>query len=153
MSFLIARLVLQCSWASLAAQLVKNPPAMRETWIWSLGWEDPLEKGKATHYSILTWRIPWMNPLGCKESCTTECLSLQYLTALAGIVILKHKLKEKNLPYRLIRSLWTSCFMLNFFLFICFLLSITRKSEAWLQTSVWCWYHSLGLLSTNFLQE
>ena len=41
------------------AQLVKNPPAMRETWVRSLGWEDPLEKGKATHSSILAWRIPW----------------------------------------------------------------------------------------------
>ena len=49
----------QCSWASLVAQLVKNPPAMRETWVRSLGWEDPLEQGKATHYSILAWRIPW----------------------------------------------------------------------------------------------
>ena len=46
-------------WASLVAQLVKNPPAMRETWVRSLGWEDPLEKGKATHSSILAWRIPW----------------------------------------------------------------------------------------------
>ena len=45
--------------ASLVAQLVKNPPAMQETWVRSLGWEDPLEKGKATHSSILTWRIPW----------------------------------------------------------------------------------------------
>ena len=45
-------------WASLVAQLVKNPPAMQETWIRSLGWEDPLEKGKATHSSILAWRIP-----------------------------------------------------------------------------------------------
>ena len=45
--------------ASLAAQLVKNPPAMRETWVQFLGWEDPLEKGKATHSSILAWRIPW----------------------------------------------------------------------------------------------
>jgi len=50
---------LQYSWASLVAQLVKNPPAMRETWVQSLGWEDPLEKGKATHSSILSWRIPW----------------------------------------------------------------------------------------------
>ena len=49
---------LQYSWASLVAQLVKNPPAMRETWVRSLGWEDPLEKGKATHSSILAWRIP-----------------------------------------------------------------------------------------------
>ena len=44
---------LQYSWASLVAQLVKNPPAMQETWIQCLGWKDPLEKGKATHSSIL----------------------------------------------------------------------------------------------------
>ena len=43
---------------SLITQLVKNLPAMRETWVQSLGWEDPLEKGKATHSSILAWRIP-----------------------------------------------------------------------------------------------
>ena len=47
------------NWASLVAQLVKNLPAMWETWVQSLGWEDPLEKGKATHSSILAWRIPW----------------------------------------------------------------------------------------------
>ena len=41
------------------AQLVKNPPAMRETWVRSLGWEDTLEKRKATHSNILAWRIPW----------------------------------------------------------------------------------------------
>ena len=50
---------LQCSWPSLVAQLGKNPPAMQETPVRSLGWEDPLEKGKATHSSILAWRIPW----------------------------------------------------------------------------------------------
>ena len=50
---------LQYCWASLVAQLVKNLPAMWETWIRSLGWENPLEKGKATHSSILAWRIPW----------------------------------------------------------------------------------------------
>ena len=50
---------LQYSWASPVAQLVKNPPAMRETRVRSLGWEDPPEKGKATHSSILAWRIPW----------------------------------------------------------------------------------------------
>ena len=44
---------------SLITELVKNPPAMQETWVWSLVWEDPLEKGKATHSSILAWRIPW----------------------------------------------------------------------------------------------
>ena len=45
--------------ASLVFQLVKNPPAMWETWVRSLGWEDPLEEGMATHSSILAWRTPW----------------------------------------------------------------------------------------------
>ena len=54
-------------WDSLVAHLVKNPPVMRETWVGSLGWEDPLEKGKATHSSILAYRIPW----------TTQSLGLQ----------------------------------------------------------------------------
>ena len=49
---------LRYSWASLVAQTVKNPPAMRETWVYSLGWEDPLETGMATHSIILAWRIP-----------------------------------------------------------------------------------------------
>ena len=61
---------LQYSWASLVAQLVKNLPAMQETCIQSLGWEDPVEKGKAIYSSILTWRIP----RGCKEPGTTERL-------------------------------------------------------------------------------
>ena len=50
----------QYSWASLVAQLVRNPPAVQETWLRSLGWEDPLEKGMATHSSILAWRIQAM---------------------------------------------------------------------------------------------
>ena len=49
----------QYSWASVVAQLVKNLPEMWETWVQSLGWEDLLEKGTATHSSILAWRIPW----------------------------------------------------------------------------------------------
>ena len=51
--------LLQQSWASLVVQLVKNLPAMWKTWVQSLGWEDPLEKEKAIHCSILAWRIPW----------------------------------------------------------------------------------------------
>ena len=59
---------LQYSWASLVAQLVKNPPAMWETWVQSLGWEDPLEEGVATHSSIFGWRSPmdrgaWQAPV------------------------------------------------------------------------------------------
>ena len=50
---------LQYSWASLVAQLVKNLPTVRETWVWSLAWEDLLEKGMATHSSFLAWRVSW----------------------------------------------------------------------------------------------
>ena len=52
--------------ASLVAELVKNPSAMQETWVQSLGGEDPLKKGKATHSSILARRTPWSIPLGCR---------------------------------------------------------------------------------------
>ena len=52
------------------AQLVKNPPAMRETWVRSLGWEDALEKGKAAHSSIQAWRIPWTVYHGVTKSRT-----------------------------------------------------------------------------------
>ena len=59
------------------AQLVKNPPAMQETWVQPPDWEDLLEKRKATHSRILAWRIPWLySPWGRKESDTTERLSL-----------------------------------------------------------------------------
>ena len=50
--------------ASLVAQMVKNPLAMWETWVRSLGWDDPLEEGMATHSSILAWRIPWTEQPG-----------------------------------------------------------------------------------------
>ena len=63
---------LQYFWASLVAQLVKNLPAMQETLVPFLGWKDPLEEGKATHSSILTWRIPWTDRMvhGVAESGT-----------------------------------------------------------------------------------
>ena len=50
---------LKLTWASLMAQRVKNLPAMQETHVQSLGWEDPLGKGMATHSSIIAWRTPW----------------------------------------------------------------------------------------------
>ena len=68
--------------ASVVAQVVKNPPAVQETWVQSLGWEDPLEKGMAIHSSILAWRIRWTEEpwkatvhRGCKESDATESLT------------------------------------------------------------------------------
>ena len=63
---------LQYSWASLVAQLVKNLLAMQETWVQSLGWENPLEKGMATHSRILAWRIPWTEERGRLQSSESQ---------------------------------------------------------------------------------
>ena len=63
------------SWASLVAQMVKNPPAMWESWVRSLSWEDPLEKGTATHSSILAWRIPWTEQPGRLQSMGSQVVT------------------------------------------------------------------------------
>ena len=60
--------VVTCHRASLVAQMVKNPPVMWETWVQSLGWEDPLKKEMATHSGILAWRIPWTEEPGGLQS-------------------------------------------------------------------------------------
>ena len=57
---------------TLVAQIVKNLPAMQETWVQSLGWEDPLEKGATTHSSILAWRIPWTEKPGRLQSMVLQ---------------------------------------------------------------------------------
>ena len=62
---------MQCG-ASLVAQLVKNPPAVQETWVRSLRWEDPLEKEMATHTSVLAWRIPWTEEPGGLQSIGSQ---------------------------------------------------------------------------------
>ena len=63
-------------WASLVAQTVKNLPAMRETWVQSLGWEDPLEKGTTMHSSILAWRIPRTEEPGRLQSIQSQELDM-----------------------------------------------------------------------------
>ena len=64
--------LLHYAWASLVAQMVKNLPTMRETWVQSLSWEDPLKKGMATHSSILAWRIPWTDEPGRLQSMGSQ---------------------------------------------------------------------------------
>ena len=92
---------LQYSWASLVAQLVKNLPAMWEMWVWSLGWEDPLEKETASHSSTLDWRIPWTvlwigeshglySSWGCKELDMTKWRSLSHTHIHICIYIYTH---------------------------------------------------------------
>ena len=67
---------LQYTWVSLVVQLVNNPPTMRETWDGSLGWEDPLEEGMATHSRILAWRIPWTEEPGGLQSTGLQRVGL-----------------------------------------------------------------------------
>ena len=67
-------------WASLVAQLVKNLPVMQETWVRSLGWEDPLEEGMATHSSILAWRIPWTGEPGGLQSMGSQRVGHDWLS-------------------------------------------------------------------------
>ena len=100
---------LRCSWASLVAQLVKNPPVMREAWVWSLGWEDLLEKGRSIYSSILAWRIPWTEEPGGLQSmgsqrvrhnwsdlACTHALSINWTSLVAQLV--------KNPP--VMREIW-----------------------------------------------
>ena len=87
--------------ASLVVQTVKNLPAKRETWVQSLGWEDPLRKGMATHSSILAWRFRELyRTWGCKESNMTEQLSL------SGWIILRDSLYPY--VYYLDNEIWDS---------------------------------------------
>ena len=81
---------LSISICEVMAQMVKNLPAMRETRVWSLDREDPLEKGMATHSSILAWRIPWIEgyrPWGRKESDTTEWLTWEVTSILPSLQV------------------------------------------------------------------
>ena len=71
---------LQYSWASLVAQLVKNPPAMQLTWAWSLGWEDSLEEGMATSSGIFAWRIPWTEEPGRLQSMGSQRVGHDWAT-------------------------------------------------------------------------
>ena len=98
----------QYSWASLVVQPVKNLPVIRETWVQSLGWEDPLEKRKATHSSILVWRIPWaMKSMGSYRVGHDQATfpSLPYVSSEIFLKL------EPQLPYLLL--LQTSLFLIS----------------------------------------
>ena len=73
-SFFYSRTLLRTIGAPLVAQMVKNLPAMEETWVQTLGREDPLEKGIATHSSIFAWRIPWTEEPGTVHSVAESCI-------------------------------------------------------------------------------
>ena len=91
--------------ASLVAQMVKNPPAMWETWVRCLGWEDPLEKVMATHSSILAWRIPWTEESGRLQSIGSQKLrhNWQIFTFTQYLFFFKNKNFFPFLPRFLLR--------------------------------------------------
>ena len=94
---------LQYSWASLVAQMVKNLLAMWEIWVWSMCWEDLLEKGKATHSTILAWKIPWteepggLQSMGLHGSDTTEQLTTQHITRVLRMWVTSFPLNHATL--------------------------------------------------------
>ena len=76
--------------ASLVAQMVKNLPTLQETWVQSLGWEDPLEKGMPTHSSILAWRIPWTEEPGGLQSLASQRVRHNWATKRAHTCTYTH---------------------------------------------------------------
>ena len=95
---------------SLVAQSVKNQPAKQETWVQSLGWKDPLEKGMATHSSILAWRIQWTtslvgySPWNHKESDTTERLSTAQHSLMHKVIWSTLSYEDKLKGWKTIKS-------------------------------------------------
>ena len=114
----------RCGYDSLVAQLVKNPPAMRGNWIPSLGWEDPLKEGMATHSSLLAWRKPmdreaWQAAV---HGVIKSWLGLDdYVRACVHTHTHTHThtLWERSPPIKLINTSITSCIYLFFFFFEC----------------------------------
>ena len=80
------------------AQRLKCRPAMRETWVWSLGWEDPLEKEMATHSSILAWRIPWTEEPGGLQSMGLLGVGHDWATSLSLFIFMHWRRKWQPTP-------------------------------------------------------
>ena len=80
--YMTEQLSLSLFWTSLMAQPVRSLPAMQEIWIWSLGWEDPLEKEMATHSSILVWNIPWTEKPGRLQFMGSQRVGHNWATSL-----------------------------------------------------------------------
>ena len=78
-----------CCWTSLVAQTVKRLSAMRETWVWSLGWEDPLEKEMAIHSSTIAWETPWTEEPGRLQSMGSQRVGHNWATSLSLFSVTK----------------------------------------------------------------
>ena len=106
---------LQYSWASLVAQTVKNPPAMWETWVWSLGWEDGLEKGTYIYSSVLVWKLPWTEEPGRLQSIGLQKVGHDWVTFTYNW----YTKKKKKIPH-FSAHFPELCFILLHWYFVCF---------------------------------
>ena len=127
-------------WASLVAQMVNNPPAMLETWVQSLSWEDPLEEGMATHSSILAWRIPWTEEPGELQSMGLQRVGHNWVT--------KH---THTHTFSLLRTILTILDPL--FLHIHFRISLLYYTKSLLGIGLKFWLNWwISLLRINFIR-
>ena len=100
--------------ASLVAQIVKNLPALWETWVWSLGWEIPLEQSMANHSSILPWRIPWTEEPGGLKSMGLQRVRYNWATKHSGESLFVHEtFPDLSIPWRLGSSSVLHCHTLD----------------------------------------
>ena len=133
----------------LVAQLVKNPPVMQDTWVRSLGWEDPLEKGESTHSSILAWRIPWTIVHGVTKSQTRLSDLLHIVTPWnaarqASLSLAISQICVVHVYNKVTKSFLNWWLMFNFYLFI--LIRLTRTLSVLIGKRSWRFW-SKALLS------
>ena len=109
--------VLEVNWTSLVAQMIKNLPAMQDTWVWSLSREDPLEQDMATHSSILTWRIPWTEEPGRLLSMGAQRIGDDWMTNTISLSLQKQTISNSNLLTCtvIIFSYYCICLLLIYF--------------------------------------
>ena len=145
-------LVLSFTGVSLVAQMVKNPPAMQETLVWSLGQEDPLDKEMATHSSTLAWRIPWMEKPGGLQSMGSQrvrhnCVTNFSFSTFLSFTSCGFYLPKLQIIYKMDKieaPIWLNCFeckitqRVSLWKFIFARASIVKKKNIKLKWSISC---------------
>ena len=117
-------------WSDLAAaaeEMVENLPAMQETWVQSLGWEDPLEKDMATHSSILAWRIPWTEKPGVLQSMGSQRVGHDWVTHIFTFLFRRDSSTPILSNFRAVPTFQVFCHKLIFRNFVCPAISYTIK--------------------------
>ena len=142
-------------WASLVAQMVKRLPTMRETWVQSLGWENPLEKEMATHSSILAWKIPWTEDSGRLQSMGSQSVGHNWATSLhfTASTCPFSVSASPFLPYKWVHQYHFSRFHIYALIFAPHFCpspgAPSPVSQSWASTPTWLACHSLAPASQD----